>query len=82
MQVRKAGKNLQGVASVMAGPDDALADYIRYLEAQPAVARVAGVPLGDDGRADPAKVLEVLDYTVVVSIKLEGLSGESPGIGD
>jgi hypothetical protein len=56
----------------MAGPDDALADYVTYIEAQPMVARIAGIPLDEKGKPDAARVREVLAYTVVISIKLEG----------
>lgn len=73
VRVRRAGKDYSGLASVMANPDDALADYVTYLEAQPMVARIAGVPLDAEGKADVDKAREVLDYTVVVRVKLEGL---------
>lgn len=69
--LRLGGKERNGVASVMDDPDNALADYLRVLEAQPVVARIAGVPIDEDGKADREKALEVLAYTVVVSIKVE-----------
>lgn len=74
VHVRLAGKTLDGAASVMADPDDALADYVAYIEAQPMVAKIAGIRLDDNGKADVAAARNALDYTVVVSIKLEGAS--------
>ena len=71
VQLRIAGKEVAGVASVMPDPESALADYCALLEAQPMLARMAEVPLGDDGKAERERALEVLAYTVVVSIKLE-----------
>ena len=61
-----------GVASVMADPDDAIADYLAFIEAQPVVARIAGVPLDENGKPNLTRTREVLGYTVVVSIKLGG----------
>lgn len=74
VRLRLAGKERKGVASVMENPDDALADYLRVLEAQPVVAKIAGVALDDEGKADRDKALEILAYTVVVSIEVEGSS--------
>lgn len=70
--LRLAGEERRGMSSVMVDPDNALADYVLVLEAQPAVAKIAGVPLDEEGKADREKALEVLVYTVVVSIKIEG----------
>lgn len=74
VQVRLAGQVRNGFATVMIDPNDALPDYIAYLEAQPMVARITEIPLDENGRADHDKAREVLGYTVVVSIKLEGES--------
>ena len=71
VRVRLAGKTLDGRATVSAYPDDALADYVAYVEAQPMVAKIAEIPLDDNGKADQDKAREVLGYSVVVSIKLE-----------
>ncbi len=69
--VRLAGTDYRGVASVMDDPDNALDDFVTYLEAQPVVARLSDVALDDDGRADRAAARAALEYTVMVSIKLD-----------
>lgn len=74
VEVRLAGRDRRGTASVMANPDDALADLITVLEAQPVVAKVNEIPIDDQGRVDRARAREVLEYTVVVAIKLEDAS--------
>ncbi|MGD2043802.1 MAG: nitroreductase family deazaflavin-dependent oxidoreductase [Acidimicrobiia bacterium] len=71
VEIRLAGKVRNGLASVMDDPDNALADFLALLEAQPVVAKISGVPIDDQGRVDPSKAREVLGHTVVVSIKLE-----------
>jgi deazaflavin-dependent oxidoreductase (nitroreductase family) len=69
--IRLAGKDYSGVASVMEVPDNAIEDFIVYLEAQPLVAKLSDVPIDEFGRADRAAAREALEFTVLVSIKLE-----------
>lgn len=69
--IRLAGVDYPGIASVMDDPDNALGDFVPYLEAQPIVARLSDVSIDDQGRADRRAARAALDYTVVVSIKLE-----------
>lgn len=71
VSIRLAGKNRAGVASVLTDPDNAIEDFVTYLEAQPIVAKLSNVPIDDHGQADRAAAREALEYTVVVSIKLE-----------
>lgn len=71
LEIRLAGRDRRGVASVLGDPDDALGVFIALLEAQPVVAKVSGVTLDDRGEPDRVEAREVLGYTVVVSIKLE-----------
>lgn len=70
--IRLAGKDHAGFASVMDDPDNAIEDFVTYLEAQPIVAKLSNVPIDGHGHPDRAAAREALDYTVVVSIKLEG----------
>ena len=70
--IRLAGKDHAGFASVMDDPDNAIEDFVTYLEAQPIVAKLSNVPIDDHGHPDREAAREALDYTVVVSIKLEG----------
>lgn len=71
VEIRVAGEIRRGIASVVDDPDDAFADFLSLLEAQPAVARMNDVPLDDEGQAERAKTRQVLAHMVVVSIKLE-----------
>jgi deazaflavin-dependent oxidoreductase (nitroreductase family) len=71
VEVRLAGKDRRGMATVMDDVDIALDEYVAFLEAQPVVARMSEIPLDDDGRADRVKARAVLAYTIVVTIKLE-----------
>lgn len=71
VEIRLAGRKRRGVATVMDEPDVALDEFTALLQAQPVVAKISDVSLNDEGRADPARVREVLAYTVVISIKLE-----------
>lgn len=69
--IRLAGQDYRGVASVMQDPDNALDEFVAYLETQPVVAKLSDVALDDEGRADREAAKRALQYTVVVSIKLE-----------
>ncbi len=71
VELRLAGRERRGIATVIEDPEDALDVFVRLLKAQPVVAKVSGIPIDPEGRPDLAKTLEVLDYTIVVSIKLE-----------
>jgi deazaflavin-dependent oxidoreductase (nitroreductase family) len=69
--IRLAGKDYGGVASVMEVPDNAIEDFITYLEAQPLVAKLSNVPIDERGRADREAAWKALEFTVVVNIKLD-----------
>lgn len=69
--VRLAGQDHQGVASVMEDPDNALDEFVAFLEAQPVVAKLSDVALDGEGRADREAARTALEYTVMVSVKLE-----------
>lgn len=71
VQIRIAGENRHGVASVTEDPDDALDDFLAYIEAQPVVAKMSEIAIDADGHADRERAKAVLAYTVVVSIKVE-----------
>lgn len=71
VDIRLAGRSRRGVATVMDDPDSALDLFTALLEAQPVVAKISGIPLDPEGKADRSKAREVLTYTVVVTIKLE-----------
>ena len=72
VELRLQGRVRSGTATVLDDPDAALDDFVAVLEAQPAVARLSDVAIDDAGHADRAAAREVLDYTRVVSIELDG----------
>lgn len=71
VEIRLAGVERAGIANVMPDPDNAMAEFLEFLEAQPVVAKMSDIPVDDLGNVDRTRAREVLEYTVVVTIKLE-----------
>lgn len=69
VMIRVAGEDRRGHASILEG-DEALSAMALILEAQPPVAKMAGVELDDSGKPSPEDVQAVATYTVLVAVDL------------
>lgn len=68
--LRLAGKTVNGYARVSVADEDTLGYLTEFLEAQPVVARMAGVAIDESGKADLEDVRAVNSYTAVVVVDL------------
>lgn len=68
--IRLAGKDRRGHASVLEG-EEAVEATLLILEAQPPVAKMAGVELDESGKLDPEDVKVVAGYSALVAIDLD-----------
>lgn len=71
VEMRLAGHDRRGIATVLEEPEEALDVFMSLLRAQPVVAKVSDIPFDENGMPDRVRAREVLAYTIVVSIKLE-----------
>ena len=71
--IRLAGTGYTGRATATPATDN-LDAFIEFLEAQPAVAKVSGVELDDEGHVNREQAAAAADHTVVVEIDLAGRS--------
>jgi deazaflavin-dependent oxidoreductase (nitroreductase family) len=72
VRIRLGGREYSGIARVEFGTDEALAVLIQFLEEQPAVAKVSGVEMDDQGHVNIEDARVVAEFTVVVTITLDG----------
>lgn len=72
VRIRLGGREYSGTARVDFDNDEALAVLIHFLEEQPAAAKVSGVELDDKGHVNIDDARVVGEFTVVVTITLDG----------
>lgn len=69
VMIRVAGEDRRGHASILEG-DEALSAMAMILEAQPPVAKMAGVELDESGKPSREDLEAVATYTVLVAVDL------------
>ncbi len=74
VQLRLAGREVEGPTQVVIDPVEAQKDLTIFLEALPKTAKASGTPLDANRRGDQITAANLLDSTVVVRVDVESTS--------
>ena len=70
VQLRLAGKEHAGTATIAAGDHEALPVFLDFLHGRKVDARAYGIPMDGDGNPDPERTAEVLPELVIIRVTL------------